>query len=517
MVSIGSLRYDIVADTQQFKKGIVATKRELTAAKRVIMDTRTPTEKLGIEVEGLNRLFEKGAIDAKTHARAVDNLKNKFGAVEKQTTRTAAAMNRLKTAIGGIASVETLRRTGGFLKEIISEQLDEIDVIAKTARKIGATTDDLITLRLAAEEFSGITETQLDDNLQKMTRRLAEAAAGTEKLQHEMEMMGASADEISEAMESVGMTEEALHELGLDARELVRIGPGPAFAEIAEAMQDVDNQADRLRLSFALFGRQGADMVNILGGGKEGLAQMRAEAERLGILIDDDLAASVENTNDSITEMEKRWVGLKRTLTLEVAPALMNITELLNTASATPAFQGAWKAAVRTYSMGYKFDPKTGKPSPNVPTPAAITGGGGNRPTDREVFFGNPFKQEAPTMTTSMWDDAFTDLAKHQAANDPFSDIFKPKGGALAWLGLGGGKGSAAKSGPIKVAVTELPPAATRASREEYQLVARINSERERREAARHQAAQGTRQQQVAAVQQMAASIQNLVGGWVGI
>ena len=98
MVSIGSLRYDIVADTAQFQKGITASRRELTAAKRVFLDTRTPAENLGIEIEGLNRLLKKGAIDVRTYNRAVGELKRKAKEAAGGVSGLNASMER---AAGG--------------------------------------------------------------------------------------------------------------------------------------------------------------------------------------------------------------------------------------------------------------------------------------------------------------------------------------------------------------------------------------------------------------------------------
>src|SRR6056297_1781058 len=94
MVSIGALRYDIIADTANFQKGIIATRKELSSAKRLFNDTRTPAENLGIEIEGAARLFNKGAIDANTFARSVAAMGDGSESAARQQDDLMASLRR---------------------------------------------------------------------------------------------------------------------------------------------------------------------------------------------------------------------------------------------------------------------------------------------------------------------------------------------------------------------------------------------------------------------------------------
>ena len=114
MVSIGALRYDIIADTQKFTSGIVATRRELTAARRLFRETRTPAENLGIEIEGVNRLFKKGAIDTQTYNRSLKALKQQHLIAQGGVRGTIAQLKTMPSHLSGVVKGFVAYRAAGI-------------------------------------------------------------------------------------------------------------------------------------------------------------------------------------------------------------------------------------------------------------------------------------------------------------------------------------------------------------------------------------------------------------------
>lgn len=303
MVSIGSLRYDIVADTTKFTQGVTATRRELSAAKRLFMDTRTPVEKLDIEIQGLSQLLKKGAIDQQTYNRALKSMKSQAEATKGSVQGLVAELKKMPTAAKasiqafiGFQTVRTLFRT-------ISEDMQRIDDIAKQSRKLGILTTELVGIRFAAAEMSGMMESQVDTAIQKMTRNVSEAAIG------------------------IGRARDSIAELGLDARKLNAAGPGQAFLAIADAMKQVTSEQDRLRIATRIFGEDGASLVNTLRDGSEELINMRNRAERLGMTFSDELGNEVEAANDAIYEMKQSWTGLMREFTIGAAGPMKAVAD----------------------------------------------------------------------------------------------------------------------------------------------------------------------------------------------
>ena len=180
---------------------------------------------------------------------------------------------------------------------IVAGSLKSIDALAKTSDKLGIAISDLQALRQAAE-LTGVGTNTLDMSLQRMTRRLSEAAQGT------------------------GEAQDALKELNLDALALAKVSPDEQFREIAGAMEQVGSQSDRVRLAFKLFDSEGAALVNTLALGKSGLQEIGDEMDALGASITRVDAAKVEDANDAMLRVATAAGAITDRLTIELAPAI---------------------------------------------------------------------------------------------------------------------------------------------------------------------------------------------------
>jgi hypothetical protein len=237
--------------------------------------------------------------DAKI-ARLQQKLKTASGSVR----RTAVRMRRdLQPAMMAIQRSAAAAAVG--IAAMAATGLRSADSLAKTADKLGLATEKLAGLRFAAERFSGFSARQFDLALQRMTRRIAEAAVGT------------------------GEAQQALKDLGLDAQTLARLAPDEAFRRIADAIQNVEGQGQRLRIAFKLFDSEGAGLVNTLNAGRDALDEMQARAEALGIALDREAAAKAEQANDAIAEMRASAAGMAQTLAIELAPSITGVSKAL--------------------------------------------------------------------------------------------------------------------------------------------------------------------------------------------
>ena len=176
--------------------------------------------------------------------RALDKTKKGFASVTGGLKRVAGSVLNMKTAIVGAVGA------GGF-GALIQSSINAGDELAKTADKLGVTTEALSGLRHAAE-LTGVSTGTMDMALQRFTRRAAEAAKGT------------------------GEAKGALQELGIDAESLVRLPLDQQMNVVADAMQGVGTQSDRVRLAMKLFDSEGVALVNTLGGGADALKQNNA-------------------------------------------------------------------------------------------------------------------------------------------------------------------------------------------------------------------------------------------------
>lgn len=191
---------------------------------------------------------------------------------------------------------------GGALALMTKQGAADVDQLAKTAAKLGLTVDALRGLEFAAEK-TGVKAETMAMAMQRMTRRVAEAARGT------------------------GEAKDALAELGLDAEKLNRLSPDQQFQRIADAMGGVENHADKVRLAMRLFDSEGVALVNTMALGSDGLRKMQRDIIALGGSLDADGVKQVENFNDSMTDIGAVFRGFRQQLAVAFAPALRRVAE----------------------------------------------------------------------------------------------------------------------------------------------------------------------------------------------
>lgn len=168
------------------------------------------------------------------------------------------------------------------------------DNLAKTADKLGITTEELSALRHAGE-LAGLTISDIDRSLQFMQRNIAEAADG----------MSAQAD--------------AFDKLGLSIEDVQKAGPGDAMQMIIKGLAGIENQTEKTQIAMDIFGRSGAGLLNLTA---EGLERARKEADLFGISMSRQDAKAMENINDSITRVKAAITGASIQLVKTFAPAL---------------------------------------------------------------------------------------------------------------------------------------------------------------------------------------------------
>ena len=188
----------------------------------------------------------------------------------------------------------------GSLGMVYRQQASVIDQSAKFADQIGVTTEALSELQYMAE-LNGVNG--LEMALQRMTRRVSEAATGT------------------------GVAVDALDELGLSVQALQGLSPDQQLALIADAMQGVSEQSDRVRIAFKLFDSEGVSMVNMLRLGSEGMGELAQEARNLGYSLDRQAAAAIEDANDNLARLGAIATGLQRELAVGLAGAINTVAD----------------------------------------------------------------------------------------------------------------------------------------------------------------------------------------------
>ncbi len=227
--------------------------------------------------------------------------------------KTAAAFNSLNKKLGGLnksigASVTKIAKIGAAFATagvaagvaLTKASMTSVDALAKTSDRLGIATEKLAGLQHAAS-LAGVENRTLEKSLQNLAVGVSDAADGT------------------------GVAKDALIELGLSAGILEQMSIDDQLSIVADAMQGVKNQADKVRIATELFGARGVTVLNMIGAGSENLDKAAQEAEHLGIAVSRIDAAKIEAANDAVTTAKSVFTGLGNQLATAFSPIITEI------------------------------------------------------------------------------------------------------------------------------------------------------------------------------------------------
>lgn len=210
-----------------------------------------------------------------------------FGAGIGRVAKRAA---RFGAVLGGVVAAGLLL--------IIRRSLKAIDTLAKFSAAIGVSVNQLQAMQLGAN-IAGIETDKLDKALKRMIKSVSDGVNG-----------------LSTAV-------RAFDALGLKADELARLDPAEIFKQIADAVMEAGGNVKTLGAIMDIFGaRNGAELIQLLKLGREGIEAMEREIHDLGLALSGIDVAQVEAANDAMTRMKGIVRGIANRITVELAPFL---------------------------------------------------------------------------------------------------------------------------------------------------------------------------------------------------
>lgn len=252
-------------------------------------------------------LVAKLRLDTGPFGRSAKGSIGTMGKIKGAASSLGGALGSLGGRFAALVGIGGL----GFM---IKQQFDAIDSTAKLARQVNITVDELMGLRLAAEQ-TGAGAGSLDAGLGTLSKRLGEAARGG------------------------GAASAALKELGLDATDLAAMNTGEAFFEIAGAMSTVEGTAKRNAIAANLFSKANMKLLLTLDAGVDGLQAYQDESLRVNGSLNG-MTGGIEAANDAMDKMKKAGVAVFASLAIALAPFAESLANEL-----TDGFVSAREAA----------------------------------------------------------------------------------------------------------------------------------------------------------------------------
>ena len=210
---------------------------------------------------------------------AKDKTGNAFRSLNARLEKTRKVA---KSVVGAVLKVgaAAVALGAGFVVAT-KKALEFADGIAKTADKVGISTDALQKYRYAAD-LAGVSNGELDKAFDKLNKSIGETIS-----------------------DGTGAAFDAFTQLGLQA-DLASgklRGTEPVFLAVADAISKVKDQSQRAALLADLFGRSGTKLAVLMKNGSVGIKAAADELKNFGGVIEEGTLRSSEKAIDAIARL----------------------------------------------------------------------------------------------------------------------------------------------------------------------------------------------------------------------
>lgn len=189
---------------------------------------------------------------------------------------------------------------------------------------------------------------QMGDELDKLSTRTGFTVEQLSGLKHAAGLSDASMEDLEAGLrgmeKSITKGGKAFQALGIDLDQLRKQSPAEQFGSIADAIAAVRDPTQRAALAMQVLGKGGTALLPMLAGGRKGLNEMAAEAERLGLIMTTAESKSAAAYNDALGTL---WEQLKMTAAVIGSAVAPLLTDLLKRSQPIIAATITWVRANR--------------------------------------------------------------------------------------------------------------------------------------------------------------------------
>lgn len=225
-------------------------------------------------------------------ARLRQDMENAASVVQATTARMQKAAELAGKALGLIGVGLSLSAFTGFIRNAI----DAADALDEMSGRVGVSAKELSGLQLAYKQ-AGMGNDAMASSLAKLSREMSEGNAG-------------------------------LRALGVNTRNTdgsLR-GTTAVLLDVADKFKGMEDGAAKTALAMEIFGKSGAEMVPLLNSGAEGIEELTAMAEKLGLVIEDSTAAQAGKFNDTLELLGLGVQGVGSRIAAQLLPTLTALT-----------------------------------------------------------------------------------------------------------------------------------------------------------------------------------------------
>lgn len=332
--SIKTLQSEMKAVTSEFADNASAEQKLIAQNETLTKTIDAQERKLAMLQDGLQKSAQTyGENDTKT-------LK-----WQQAVNEATAALNKSKTALEqneqqmrelGNETEETAKETsrlgdvfkGSLLSDLV---MRGIDMLADGIRKIGGFMKDAV-----------VDSAQFADDIMTMSKV---TGIGTDKLQemsYMADLVDVSVETVTGAMrrlsknmlsaeDGTGSAAEAFKTLGVEVTDSAGNlrDNEDVFAEIIDALGNMDDETRRDATAMTLFGKSAQDLNPLIAAGGDAIQAYTREAHEMGYVLDNETLASLGAVQDGFDRFKALGTAVKNQIGAALAPTIEKLTAKL--------------------------------------------------------------------------------------------------------------------------------------------------------------------------------------------
>ena len=217
---------------------------------------------------------------------------SKFGKDAQASGGGMALASKAGIALGGAVVA-----AGAAMVSFTRAAMDNIDALSKQARVAGVSVATFQAMSLVAEE-AGVSSEALSKSLVKMQDNITSLGKG-----------GASQIAVFD-------------QLGISFSEVGKLSADAQFELIAERISAISDPTTRTSAALDVFGKSGADALNMMTGYSAALANATDFQNQFGLAVSDLDAANIEAANDAMGRVGIAVGSLGTQFAIVLAPAI---------------------------------------------------------------------------------------------------------------------------------------------------------------------------------------------------
>ncbi len=223
--------------------------------------------------------------------------------------QTKTAFDSIKRGLGGLT--DTARSVNGLLANIgvgvslaglaamVKSAIDTGDALDEMSQRVGVSVETLSVWKPAAEQ-SGVSGESFEKGLRKLSTTMLDAATGSQEAARNFAAVG----------------------VAFKNQDGTLRGTDAVLLDLAERFKAMPDGAEKTALAVQLFGKAGAELIPFLNQGRDGINELSAEMQALGVQMSGETAAQAGEFNDALDKLKLASTSIGNQIIASLLPAL---------------------------------------------------------------------------------------------------------------------------------------------------------------------------------------------------